>query len=245
MKKIAAVVGVCFVTFSGFADAQLGALSNEDMDEVVGQQGVAISLDWRLNVAADGSKLGLCTGATYKECRIAWAFNNRGQDDGTADTATTKGTGKKWLVLKGFTGELVIPYLRVEASSVTYTNDSNASESVPAVLLGLGDASGNGANTKVLIKNLTIDNMAMEQDNGTTRGYFTDALCEPNATYGAGTGGCSGASGGTNIPAQVNAGFMGFQIHGGNAVAGVNNPAQVQIDGTIKLFSCLGTHPSC
>lgn len=201
---------------AGHAMADLNSLSNDELEDVTGQQGVAISLDWRLNVNKQGTILPLCTAAaTYRECRIAWAFNNRGTDD----------VDKKWLVLKGFTGSLYIPYLRVDASTVTYTTDSAVSKTIPAVLLSFGTvATGSGANTKVQVKNLTIDNMAMETDNATRRGYWADSTTEPT---------------GAAIPANVNTGFMGLQING------PSNVANIQIDGTFKIFPCLGDHPSC
>lgn len=209
--KIIALLGV-----SALAQAQMDPLSNDQLEDVVAQQGVAISLDWRLNVDKAGNKLALCTNAaTYKECRIGWAFNNRGADD----------VDKRWLVLKGFTGSLYIPYLRVDASTVTYTTDALAAKTVPAVLLSFGDiATGSGANTKVQIKNLTIDNLAFETDTGARRGYFADSTLEPT---------------GAAIPANVNTGFMGLQING------PSNVANLQIDGTIKLFPCVGDHQSC
>ena len=222
--KIMALLGV-----SALAQAQMDPLNNDQLEDVVAQQGVAISLDWRLNVDKAGNKLGLCTDTTtYKECRIGWAFNNRGTDD--AD--------KRWLVLKGFTGSLYIPYLRVDATTVSYTTDASVLKTgVPAVQLSFGDiATASGANTKVQIKNLTIDAMAFETDTGVRRGYFADSTCEPAGSGAAGVG-CAGF--GPTIPANVNTGFMGLQING------PSNVANVQIDGTIKLFPCAGDHQSC
>lgn len=207
----------CMTTLlPGALRAELIELDSQALGAISGQQGVAIGLDLRLNADAGGVPLPLCTAAaTYKECRISWAFSNRGSDD----------IDKKWLVLKGLTGALLIPYLRLDASSVTYDPDGTATaKTIPAILLSFGDATGSGANTKIQIKNLIIDNMAMEQDNSTRRGYQADAITEPT---------------GAAIPANVNAGFMGLQI------SGPSNVANVQIDGTIKLYSCLGDHPSC
>ncbi|MDF3029884.1 MAG: putative signal peptide protein [Moraxellaceae bacterium] len=208
-------IGMALVTGSS-AQAELAALDNEALAQVSGMQGVAIGLDMRLNADAGGTPLPLCTAAaTYRECRVSWSFSNRGSDD----------VDKKWLVLKGFTGAVLIPYLRVDASSITYDPDGAATtKSIPAVLLGFGDATGSGANTKVQVKNLIIDNIAMEQDTATRRGYEADATTEPT---------------GAAIPANVNTGFMGLQI------SGPGNVANVQIDGTVKLYSCLGDHPSC
>ncbi len=195
---------------SGSTQAELLALNNAELGQVSAQDGVAIGLDWRLNADANGTPLTLCTDpASYRECRIAWSFNNRGTDD----------VDKKWLVLKGFSGALKIPYLSLDASTVTYTTDGGSSKTIPAALLGFGDA-----NTKIQVKNLMIDNIAFEQDNATRRGYEADASTEPT---------------GAAIPANVNTGFMALQI------SGPSNIANVRIEGTVKLFSCLGDHPSC
>lgn len=204
------------MTLAGAARAELAELDSGEMATVSGRQGVAIGLDLRLNADASGVPLPLCTAAaTYRECRVSWSFSNRGSDD----------VDKKWLVLKGFSGTVIIPYLRLDASAVTYDPDGAVtSKTIPAALLSFGDATGSGANTKVQIRNLIIDNMAMEQDNATRRGYEADSTTEPT---------------GAAIPANVNTGFMGLQMNG------PGNVANVQIDGTIRLYSCLGDHPSC
>lgn len=201
---------LCLLLLCPLATADLALLSPEEMDAVSGRDGVAIGLDLRLNADANGNPLPLCTtAATYRECRVAWAFSNRGSDD----------VDKKWLVLKGFTGTLKIPYLSLDAGTVTYTTDAAASKTIPAAVLGFGDA-----NTKVQVKNLMIDNLAFEQDNSTRRGYEADSTTEPT---------------GAAIPSNVNTGFMALQI------SGPSNIANVRIEGTVKLFSCLGDHPSC
>lgn len=204
------------MALAGTGRAELATLDDEALASVNGRQGVALGLDMRLNADAAGTPLPLCTAAaTYRECRVSWSFNNRGSDD----------VDKKWLVLKGFMGALVIPYLRLDASSVTYDPDGAAtSKTLPALLLSFGDATGSGASTKVQVKNLILDNIAMEQDNATRRGYEADSTTEPT---------------GAAIPAGVNTGFMGLQI------SGPGNVANVQIDGTVKLYSCLGDNPAC
>lgn len=203
-------------------------MDNADLDAVTGQQGVAISLDWRLNADASGNVLPLCTGVNYKECRVGWAFNNRGIDDCGGNCTTN--IGKKWLMLKGFSGALYIPYLTVDASSVTYNRKASAgggTNTVSAIKLSMGDpatSAYSGASTKVQIKQLIIDNMSFEQDTASVRGYFTDATTEPT---------------GAAIPSGVNTGFLALTING------PGNVANVQVDGTVKLFPCLADHQSC
>lgn len=218
------------------ANADMVPMSNDALDETTGQQGVAISVDWRLNADASGNAatVGLCNNAaTYKECRVGWAFNNRGTDD----------VDKRWLVLKGMSGALYIPYLSLDASSVQYAPKSGYTCTGPggncvvtAAKLSFADSTGSGANTKVQVKNLVIDAIAFEQDTASTRGYFKDKACEPTGA-GTGTGVCAGT--GANIPANVNTGFMGLQVNG------PGNVANIQIDGTIKLYPCLSNNPAC
>lgn len=216
------------------ANADMVPMSNDDLDDTTGQQGVALSVDWRLNADKDGTALGICTAAsTYRECRVGWAFNNRGADD----------VDKRWLVLKGMRGALYIPYLSLNAGTATYAPKSGytctgtgGNCNVTAAVLSFADSTGSGANTKIQIKNLVIDAIAFEQDNATTRGYFKDKACEPTGA-GSGSGVCAGT--GANIPANVNTGFMGLQVNG------PGNVANIQVDGTIKLFPCLSNNPAC
>lgn len=196
--------------FFTLAHAELAPLSSEQMSAVSGRDGVAIGLDWRLNAKENGNVLGLCTDAsTYTECRVSWAFSNRGTDD----------VDKSWLVLKGVSGALKVPYLGVEASSVSYEDDSSNSKTITAVELDFG-----GTSTPIQVKNLIIDNIALEEDNNSRRGYEADANQEPT---------------GATIPAGSNTGFMGAQLNGPGNVANIN------VEGRVKLFSCLGDHPSC
>ncbi|MDP2226137.1 MAG: hypothetical protein Q8J78_01495 [Moraxellaceae bacterium] len=213
MKKI------IFFALSMFALQSQAALFPLDADElstIVAQDGVAVGLDWRLNATDTGAVLPLCTAlATYRECRMAWNFSNRGTQD----------VNQKWLVLKGISFALKIPYLTVDASSVTYTTDASASKTIPAAVIGFGSAAADPAsNTKIQLKNLVIDNIAFEQDTAARRGYEADAVTEPT---------------GAAIPAGRNTGFMALQVNG------PANVANIRIDGTVKIFSCLGDHPSC
>ena len=208
----------------------MGLLDNDELSGVTAQDGVAISLDWRLNVDNNFAPLSLCTSpSTYRECRIAWAFNNRGSTDGE---------DKQWLVLKGFRGGLYVPYLKLDATTVSYTADSGTNSGSP-VNIAAAKLDFGGANTPVEVRNLVIDNIAFESDNAArpavsgvavTRGYFADSTLEPDGT--------------TPIPAGSNTGFMGLQISGVPNAASIN-AAMVRIYGTITLFPCLAENPSC
>jgi hypothetical protein len=144
---------------SSGAAAQLAPVSNDDLDEVSGQAGIAIALDMRLNADANGNKLAFCN-TSPTECRLATSLNNRG----------TAGVNQEWLVWKGFYGRIFVPYLTLDASSVTYTNDGGGTTTVSAARFGFG-----GTANKILVQNLTISNMAVERDNlltaAGTRGY--------------------------------------------------------------------------
>ena len=115
--------------------------------------------DMRLNADASGNKLAFCN-TTPTECRLATSLNNRG----------IAGTNQEWLVWKGFYGRIFIPYLTLDASSATYTNDGGGTTTVQAARFGFG-----GTANKILVQNLTISNMAVERDNLLTavgtRGY--------------------------------------------------------------------------
>jgi len=148
------------MTVSGAGFADLAPVSNEVLDDVSGQAGIAISLDMRLN--ADASGTSICGGAVALiECRMALSLNNRG----------TAGTNQEWLVWKGFYGRIFIPYLTLDADTASYTNDGGGTTTVSAARFGFG-----GTANKIQIQNLTVTNMSIERDNlltaAGTRGYL-------------------------------------------------------------------------
>lgn len=166
---------------AGSAFADLDPVSNEALDDVSGQAGIAIALDMRLNADASGNTL--CGGATLPliECRLAVSLNNRG----------TAGTNQEWLVWKGFYGRIFIPYLTLDADTVSYTNDGGGTSTVSAAKFGFG-----GTANKIQIQNLTISNMSIERDNLLT------------------------ASGTRGYLATSEDGFLGLQINGNVAISG-------------------------
>ncbi len=140
------------------ASAELSAVTNEELDAESGQAGVALALDMRLNADATGASL--CGTATLPliECRLAIGLNNRG----------TPNVDQEWLVFKGVFGRIYVPYLTLDADTVTYTNDTSTTTTVAAVKFGIPSLTAN----KLKIQNLTISNMAVEHDTSSVnRGY--------------------------------------------------------------------------
>lgn len=138
------------------AVADMQPLSNESLARVAGQDGIGLAFELRLNADADGvSKCGAAI--PLLECRIALSFHNRG----------TANTNQEWLVLKRVSGRVVIPYLALDASTVTYSSDSNLSTTLPAARFGFDDSN------PIRITNLVIGSIAMETDTSATgRGYM-------------------------------------------------------------------------
>lgn len=139
------------------AQADMLPMDNQSLAGVTGQDGIGLALELRLNADASGvSKCG--ASIPLLECRIALSFNNRG----------TAGSNQEWLVLKGVSGRVVIPYLALDASTVTYSNDSNVATTIAAAKFGFDP------NNPLRIQNFTIANLAWETDTSTTaRGYMT------------------------------------------------------------------------
>lgn len=69
--------------------AELKQLSAEELEAVVGQEGVSFEWDLRINADATGAPLALCSGADRTACRIALEYQNRPNE---------------WVVFKGFSG---------------------------------------------------------------------------------------------------------------------------------------------
>lgn len=138
------------------AQADMLPMDNQLLAGVTGQDGIGLALELRLN--ADASGVSKCGAAIpLLECRIALSFNNRG----------TAGSNQEWLVLKGVSGRVVIPYLAMDASAVTYSNDGNVATTIPAAKFGFDPKN------PLRIQNYTIANIAWETDTSTTRGYMT------------------------------------------------------------------------
>ncbi len=155
MKKI--ILAVLISASIGSAYAELQTITNEEMAVETGQAGVAISLDMRLNADAAGNSLCGTVALPIGECRIAIGINNRGRPN----------IDQEWLVFKGVFGRVYVPYLSLDADTVTYTSDvDGSSQTIAAGKFGFG-----GPANKIQINHLTISNIAMHYDTGAVRGY--------------------------------------------------------------------------
>lgn len=154
MKKI--ILALSVLLNFGVANAELQAISNDELDVEVGQAGIALSLEMRLNADSSGNSLCGRPSLPIVECRMAIGINNRGRPN----------IDQEWLVFKGVYGRIYVPYLSVDADTVTYTDDNGASQTIAAGRLGYG-----GAANKVRIDHLTISNIAMEYDTAIVKGY--------------------------------------------------------------------------
>lgn len=219
----------CLLSFATSANAALEPLNNSDLQQVDGQAGADISLELRLNQTSAG--VFDTTGcADLKFCRLGLSVNNR-YDDGTQDTYDVNGnrvasaTGKKlWLVFKGIQGTINIQQMALDGADLKYGNITK-----PAIQLGFNPLK------PIQIRNLGFSAISIETDGGTnetgTPGYL--------ATGSGGTGaGAYSAGKYTNTTNQFDfgreTGFTGLNINGNLSVAG-----------TIKIFSCDGSHPRC
>lgn len=148
--------GLMLLALAPAAVAEMQPLSNDSLSMVSGQDGIGLAFELRLNTDADG--VSKCGGVIpLLECRIALSFHNRG----------TANTNQEWLVLKRVSGRVVIPYLALDASTVTYSSDSNLLTTIPAAKFSFDD------NNPIRITNLVIGSIAMETDTSATgRGYM-------------------------------------------------------------------------
>lgn len=193
--------------YASTAMAEMVALDNQDMAAVTGQSGIAMSLEMRLN--ADAAGVSRCGAAIpLLECRVALSFNNRG----------TAGVNQEWLVLKGVSGRIYIPYVALDASTITYVADNGSSVTKPATMISMNNSAPLSDGTIMRITNFTVSSISVETDTASTKGYM----------------------------APSEAGFMGIKIDDSSSVATSNtNFIGVQLGGTVKIFPCNTDHPSC
>lgn len=106
MQLIAALVGVLLILPVAYADFVPGngeglqELSDNNLADVAGRDGVALDLEFRLNADAAGDPLGCDVASVSDPCRLAVQFANR--------------TGE-WLVVKGLYGSLKVNGLQLDA----------------------------------------------------------------------------------------------------------------------------------
>jgi hypothetical protein len=201
MTRLVSAAALLIVN-TAFADMQV--MDNQSLSAITAQDGVGLSLEMRLNANADGStKCGVSI--PLMECRIAIGFNNRG----------TANVDQEWLVLKGISGLIKIPYLALDASTVTYGSNAD----------GTGTQTTNASaakfsadpNNPIRITNLVINNISVEMDTASVRGFMAPLV--------------SGAD----------TGFMGLKIDDSNSISTTTTPfIGIQLSGSVKMFPCSG-----
>lgn len=222
MRNLILASSLLLVSFSAIAG--LEPLANNELQQIDGQAGADLSLELRLNQTSMGvfDAVGC---ADLRFCRLGLAVNNR-YDDGTQDTYDGDGnrivspTGKKlWLVFKGIQGTVNIQHMALDGADLTYGNIVK-----PAIQLGFNPLK------PIQIRNLGFSALSIETDTGPnetgTPGYLASTTYASAATFD-GVNPLKPATG-------RETGFTGLNIHGNLSVAG-----------TIKIFSCDGSHPRC
>lgn len=181
------VLGVC--PPEAGAGLPMQPLTDEDMQDVSGQQGIALNLELRINSRADGTPVdasecptaGGLTGGT--SCRIALALSD---------------LGNAWIVLKSYRGLARLTNIRLDATTfggntiyrdlATYMGGYDPNNK-PAIQLTVGNwatalAGGAAAYYTYLntpgyqdfVTALNIERLSIEFDSGGVPGYLRDAI---------------------------------------------------------------------
>lgn len=213
---------------SGASHAALEPLSLEAMQAIEGQGGADMSLIVSLNHGIDNggnstNQLSSYCATNYKLCHLGLSFNNR-NDDGTV---TGSATGKKiWLVFKGIQGTINLQHVALDGTDLTYKNDTGSTMIKAAIQLSFDPV------RPILLRNVGFESLSIETDTVANEG------ADNSPGYLAATSYASAASFDGTRPSKTDmgreTGFMGVNIHGNLVLAG-----------TIKIFSCDGSHPRC
>ena len=227
MKKILLASSLLVMCASAYAG--LKPLSNSDLQQVDGQAGADINLDLRLNQTTPGVfDTTLCSAVEF--CRLGIAVNNR-YDDGTQDSYDANGnrvasaTGKKlWLVFKGVQGAINIQQMALDGADLKYGNITK-----PAVQLGFNPLK------PIQIRNLGFSALSVETDEQVNEGGMPGYLAMGSGGNGANAYSAGKYSDPTNQ----------FDFGRETGFTGLNINANLSVAGTIKIFSCDGSHPRC
>lgn len=216
------------------------ALEEAEMNEVTAQQGISVSLEYRINAKEDGEPVdaaecptvGALTGGA--SCRLALNYADR---DGM------------WIVLKGYRGILALNNIRLDASTfggstvhrdlATYMGGYDPNNK-PAIRLTSGNwANSTGANCEALPNSAScrtymnqpnyndftvamyIERVSMEFDSGGTPGYLRDAV--PGAAVSMRFAHGIGLVPDPDNPPNVKVGPY------------TNNPSLVRLDGRLQI----------
>lgn len=156
-------VAMCWLmlTISTTARSELVGLDAADLREIDGQNGVALAIDYGLNIDT-ATNTPLCGASNTLNCRIAVQLNNR--DNETSASFYSDGSGKgEWLVFKNVYGRITVPRLTLDAAEASYTDDASGVSSVPA--LRLSTQSSDGVPTSIILNNINIQAIAVEIDS--------------------------------------------------------------------------------
>lgn len=234
MVKVTALL-VCIFGSSLVNAEQVGLkeMDTESLREVMGQGGVDLSVQLRLNL--DATNAYNCT-TNFEYCRLALHISNRyvdGSNDSYAPyptgTRTPSPTGaKQWIVFKGVHGEINLQKLGIDGVDLTTTPYSAASPKA-ALKFSFDPLQ------PLIFKNFGFESLANEADlvaqegPGNVPGYLAIRSGSVGSTsFSGGKYTVAGFDNGREI------GFMGLNIN-----------AALSMGGSIKMFSCDSSHPRC
>jgi hypothetical protein len=225
------VLGFCSLLAAGVARAELGALSDGEMGSVLGQEGIALSLNLYFNStqsatpASDGLPLGAlssCAGIA-NPCHFGIKINNR------------EDAGGEWLVFKDFYASLrvgslnidVEPLLSAAANNTAYFDATRFQGDAGACLLGTGNCTADYINTLPGLRLSTpATTTSYDPVGGLSSGYTSVEL-------GLNIGRMATEFGATGYNSDVNGSFMGVRIDDNNVNS---NFAGAAISGKVYVF---------
>lgn len=240
---IALLAALAFPAGAHAVSPEMPSLSDEDMDTVVGREGIAVSLELRINAKADGEPVdasecptvGSLTGGA--SCRMGITFADR---DGM------------WIALKSYRGILALKNIRLDASTfggssihrdITTWMGSYDPNNKPAIRLTAGnwarsvgvnapncEVNPTGANCYTYMNQpnyndftaaVSIERLSAEFDSGGTPGYLRDAVSGAALAFRMAHG--IGLVPDPNNPPDVMVGPY------------TNDPALIRLDGRLQI----------
>ena len=146
-------------------------LDRSEMDEVRGQEGIAVEMELRANADAEGQPLNpdCATSLAPTDCRLALQFTGR-EDE--------------WIVLKGFYGAVNIPEAHIDSATTppaatTHEDLSRFEDEQGVPLLATPHdlpVLQVSFPEDIEIWNLTISGASIEYDDGSTPGFERNEL---------------------------------------------------------------------
>lgn len=204
---------VTHATAESISAAGMEELSDDNMKNVVGGEGISLDIEARLNTDAAGiplAALSNCSGSN-NPCKLALAFNNRPD---------------KWLMLKDYYGTLFIPKLYIDKTAspalvTAYKELSRFQKTNGDCLLGVGHA---GNCTDADIQNQPALKLSAP---GALSTFEADILVN---LY---VGRVAIETGPTGYDNDANGTFLGLQLRDTSTSA---PQARIDIDGHIAMF---------